>query len=428
MVITKSILIGAIAVSVCIAQSVNISGKVTDTGGTPLPGAVVRLEKGGQTATTGADGNFTLANVSVHGQNNQLLSHKLSAAIHNGILCVNVQEKSDVEITTFSLQGKAISTVQKTMEAGNHSLALPNMGAGIYLYKVKAGNKELLIKSHSFGGVSGGTAVFIQGSSSDALAKKAKSTSVINDVIAVTKDGYLNYRVIVTNSDTSGIEIKMIVSAGTVTDADGNVYQTVRIGTQVWTVDNLRTTKYNDNSAIPLITDSAAWVALSTPGYCYYDNTTNADSIKKFGALYNWYVVNTKKLAPMGWHVPTDAEWDTLQNYLIANGYNWDGSITGNMIAKSMAAKTDWITSVDAGGVGNDLTFNNRSGFSAFPGGSRNSIYGYFGYVGSYGNWWSATEVDASDAYYRLLKNVYDFFYRFYFLKRCGFSVRLVRY
>src|SRR4030043_168747 len=129
--------------------------------------------------------------------------------------------------------------------------------------------------------------------------------------------------------------------SGTVTDADGNVYQTVKIGNQVWTVENLRTTKYDDGSAIPLVTDSAAWAALTTPGFCYYNNTTNADNIKKFGALYNWHAVNTKKLAPKGWHVPTEAEWITLENYLIANGYNWDGTKTENKIAKSMAAKTD---------------------------------------------------------------------------------------
>jgi uncharacterized protein (TIGR02145 family) len=79
--------------------------------------------------------------------------------------------------------------------------------------------------------------------------------------------------------------------------------------------ENLRVTKYNDGTAITKITDSAVWYNISynnltTPAYCFYNNTTNADSIKKFGALYNWYVVDTKKLAPAGWHVPTDSEWE----------------------------------------------------------------------------------------------------------------------
>jgi len=194
----------------------------------------------------------------------------------------------------------------------------------------------------------------------------------------------------------------------------------------------LRVTKYNDGTAIPLATDKSAWGTLTTPSYCYYDYTSNADSINKFGALYNGYAVNTNKLAPMGWHVPTDAEWDTLQNYLIANGYNWDGSITGNMIAKSMAAKTDWFTSTSlpsllssTWAIGNDLTFNNRSGFSALPGGYRD-LSGDFYSIGYYGYWWSATENDLSPSRYLYYGSGYldghgDAANR-------GFSVRLVRY
>ena len=132
----------------------------------------------------------------------------------------------------------------------------------------------------------------------------------------------------------------MIVCAGTVADADGNVYQTVRIGNQkfvaqVWTVENLRTTKYNDGTPIPHLTDSVAWINDTLGAYCYYLDTTSGNIIKKYGALYNWYAVDTKKLAPKGWHVPSDEEWNTLQDYLIANGYNFDGTTTGNKIAKS---------------------------------------------------------------------------------------------
>jgi uncharacterized protein (TIGR02145 family) len=216
-------------------------------------------------------------------------------------------------------------------------------------------------------------------------------------------------------------------NTGSVTDIDGNVYTTVKIGNQVWTVENLRTTKYNDGTPIPLVTDSAAWKALTTPGYCYYDNTTHADSIKKYGALYNWYAVDTKKLAPKGWHVPTDAEWTILQNYLIANGYNWDGTKTENKTAKSMAAKTDWSAFAKPGAIGDDLTRNNRSGFSALPGGFRVDD-GIFGHIGITGLWWSATEFDTSIAYYRYLDYSLDGLGRDLFsLKSGGSSVRLLR-
>ena len=215
----------------------------------------------------------------------------------------------------------------------------------------------------------------------------------------------------------------------TVTDIDGNVYQTIKIGSQVWTKKNLRTTRYNDGSAIPNIVNDSTWDSCSytqTGAYCYYNNTTNADSIEKFGAFYNWYAVDTKKIAPKGWHVPTDADWVILQNYLITNGYNWDGTTAGNKIAKSLAAKTDWYPSIGAGAIGNDLTTNNRSGFSALPGGSR-FRFGYFLDIGSYGYWWSATENDASIAILRYLSFGYDFLNRYYELKNSGFSVRLLK-
>ena len=217
------------------------------------------------------------------------------------------------------------------------------------------------------------------------------------------------------------------MNAGTVTDIDGNVYWAVKIGSQVWTVQNLRTTKYNDGTEIPYAKDSATWVNLTTPGYCYYKNMTKPDSIKKYGVLYNWYAVNTKKLAPEGWHVPTDAEWKTLENYLIANGYNWDGTTSGNKIAKSLAAKTDWYTQtgLDVGTIGNDMSKNNRSGFLALPCGSRNTD-GKFDFGGS-ANWWTATEFNGSGGVARNLYYDYEELFWNSNYKRCGFSVRLVK-
>lgn len=213
---------------------------------------------------------------------------------------------------------------------------------------------------------------------------------------------------------------------GTMTDIEGNVYQTVKIGNQWWMAEDLRTTKYNDSTPIPHITDSAIWANLTTPGYCYYNNTTNEDSIKKFGALYNWYTVHTKKLAPAGWHVPDTTDWNILQNYLIANGYNWDGTTDSNMIAKSLAAQTDWLVTTDPGSTGNDLTKNNSSGFSALPGGCRdlNGGFYYFGVLSSY---WSVTEADSSDAYDRFISYASSSFYEYDNNKSGALSVRLVK-
>jgi len=102
-----------------------------------------------------------------------------------------------------------------------------------------------------------------------------------------------------------------ILQAQTVKDIDGNVYNTITIGTQVWMAENLKTTKFDDSTAIPLRLDNKDWKALFTPAYFCYDNDENAN-INTYGALYNWYAVSTNKLCPAGWHIPDDAEWTTL--------------------------------------------------------------------------------------------------------------------
>jgi len=293
----------------------------------------------------------------------------------------------------------------------------------------KIGNEAYSFKSSPFGTLSSERSA--ASGNSSALAKQAKTTAVIADVIYVAKEGQINYRDSIKTSDTSGIVVKMIPNAGNVTDADGNVYQSVRIGNQVWTVENLRTTKYNDSSDIPLVPDSTAWSNLTTPGYCWYNN--DATNKAKYGGLYNWYTVNPanpKQIAPAGWHLPTDAEWDTLENYLIANGYNWDGTTTGrSKIAKSMAAKTDWFSSTSNGAIGNDLSKNNASGFSALPGGARfgGSFGGSFAFQSYNGYWWSSTKFDTDIALLRALLSNLDYLYHDFFFKSCGLSVRLVR-
>ena len=209
-------------------------------------------------------------------------------------------------------------------------------------------------------------------------------------------------------------------------DIDGNIYTTVSIGTQTWTVENLRTTKYNDGSPIPLVTNDGPWSGLGTGAYCFYGNTTEATQQQRLGALYNWYTVNTGKLTPAGWHVPSDSEWSVLENYLIANGYNFDGTTMGNKIAKSMAANTDWTLSTNTGAVGNDLSANNRSGFSALPVGHRYYTGGFLAQSEDI-FLWSTTENNASSAYFRCLYFGVSYSQRSTYDKTFGCSVRLIR-
>jgi uncharacterized protein (TIGR02145 family) len=430
MILLKAVLAGMAGISLCMA---NISGIVTDTGTTPITGAVVQLENGKQQATTDSDGRFTLvvgitANLPGNGT---LLPNGPSARISGNMVYMTISERAAVEVAAFDLVGKTLLKVRKTMDADSHGIALPRRSAGIYLYTVKAGNNEFVLKGYVVGGIAYGSRVNSQGSSLKSPAKQAMNTAAFNDVIAVTKTGYLNYRMIVAKSDTSGLEIKMIASAGTVTDADGNVYQTVKIGNQVWMAENLRTTKYNDGSAITNLADSAAWANVynegtAIPAYCYYKNTTDADKIRNYGALYNWYAVNTGILAPPGWHIPDTTDWNILVYFLIANGYNWDETTTDNKIAKSLAAKTNWLSYSTEGAVGNDLTGNNTSGFSALPGGSRRFNGSFFNF-GGHGYWWCSNEQDSIMVNFGYLDYNSIGFYWSGTNYNFGFSVRLLK-
>jgi len=219
-------------------------------------------------------------------------------------------------------------------------------------------------------------------------------------------------------------------ATGTATDTEGIIYSTIQIGTQVWMSENLKTIKYSDGTILPNVTDDYTWVTLSTPGYCWYNN--DEDTFKAiYGALYNWYSVdpvsnNGKNICPAGWHVPTDVEWTTLENYLITNGYNYDGTTSGNKIAKSMAAKSGWAGYEIPGTVGNDQASNNSSGFTALPGGFR-FTEGNYTWIGNNGGWWSMMESSSKHAYNRIVDFSLSALMRGSSWKFDGFSVRCVK-
>ena len=217
--------------------------------------------------------------------------------------------------------------------------------------------------------------------------------------------------------------------SGSDTDQDGNSYNYLTYGDQVWTVENAEMVNYRDGTPIPEVTDAIEWENLTTGAWAYYNN----DPTKP--RFYNWYAVmgihdtdpNTpnKEFAPEGWHVPSDTEWTTLEEHLIINGYNYDGTTTGNKIGKAMASTTGWNSSTELGGAGTDQSLNNSSGFSAFPEGLRISN-GSFLDGGGYAIFWSSTEYDANDAWYRNLDDYNSYLNRFSRPKRSGFSVRFV--
>ena len=201
----------------------------------------------------------------------------------------------------------------------------------------------------------------------------------------------------------------------TITDVDGNIYHYVVIGTQTWMVENLKTTKYNDGTAIPLGTDDTAWANLTTPGYCWYNNDA-ATYKNTYGALYNWFTVNTSKLAPSGWHVPTDAEWTILTIYL-----------GGETVAGGKMKSTGTREAGTGLWYRPNIGATNESGFTAVPAGYRD-YDGTFKRIGMTGAWWSSSEYGTGIyAWTRYLLYDYIDAYRDFRSKNDGFSVRCVR-
>jgi uncharacterized protein (TIGR02145 family) len=204
-----------------------------------------------------------------------------------------------------------------------------------------------------------------------------------------------------------GNEIQF-TTKGTVTDIESNVYKVIQIGTQLWMKENLKTTKYNDGTAIPLITDKAAWANLTIPGYCWYNNDEAANK-NVYGALYNWYTVNTGKLCPVGWHVQTNEEWDLLTTFLGGN----------NISGKLKEAGTVHWASPNTGAT-------NVSGFTAMPGGQR-SEDGVFDFALRNGLWWTSSEVSTQESFGIWIATDLTQVYSSMEDKRQGYSVRCLK-
>ncbi|HET6559265.1 MAG TPA: fibrobacter succinogenes major paralogous domain-containing protein, partial [Prolixibacteraceae bacterium] len=167
----------------------------------------------------------------------------------------------------------------------------------------------------------------------------------------------------------------LALTAGTITDIDGNIYHSIIIGTQVWMVENLKTTKYNDGTPIPNVSAGPDFLATTAAAYCWYDNDIKNKA--DYGALYNWYAVNSGKLCPPGWHVPSNEEWIALANYL--GGYR----IAGAKLKEAGTIHWGLLSNPEA---------TNESGFTALPGGTTYSG-GSIG-LGYHGVWWTSSRSD----------------------------------
>ena len=224
--------------------------------------------------------------------------------------------------------------------------------------------------------------------------------------------GYGNEISFKTPGNISPITFNPDLTYGTMTDIDGNEYKTITIGTQTWMAENLKTTRYRNGDSIPNVTNDIEWGNLQTGAYCWNNNDINTYKAI-YGALYNWYAVNDiRKIAPEGWHVPTDEEWTYLADYL--NGK----FVAGSKLKE--AGSLHWYSQNPG---------TNETGFSALPGGfcSSSVTFGHFGSTGTYGYWWSSSLYSATNAWVRSIDYMGLELRRFNFYKYFGYSLRCVQ-
>jgi uncharacterized protein (TIGR02145 family) len=314
---------------------------------------------------------------------------------------------NDVSISELYCAGvKVAGNLIKDKVASNVSVTITYTGGNGKMY---------LTKSHSSSGVSGLSATLLEGSLAKGegeLVYTISGTPTTNGTANFTIEfGGKSCTITIPVDDLS----QTIGKPGPIiNDIEGNSYKTAIIGTQTWMAENLKTSKYNDGTIIPNVTNDNQWQNTYTGAWAYFQN--NEVKYAKYGKLYKWYVVDksingNKNVCPTGWHVPTDAEWTVLTDFL-------GGSSVAGFKMKEVGS-TNWNSPNE------DAT--NTSLFTGLPGGYRNNK-GYFYSIGNYGYWWSSSDTELGFAVHRYLhSNLSGAAYKGSFNKQNGLSVRCLK-
>ncbi|MEI6048947.1 MAG: FISUMP domain-containing protein, partial [Bacteroidota bacterium] len=259
----------------------------------------------------------------------------------------------------------------------------------------------------------GGSAITGYTVTSSPGSKTGTGTATSITVTGLTNGTAYTFTVTATNAIGPGLPSAASNSVtpsvpATVTDIDGNIYNTVTIDAQVWMAENLKTTKYNNNESIGTTSTINLNISTETNPKYQWAFDGNEDNVATYGRLYTWYAVtDSRKICPANWHIPTDAEWTTLTNYLGGE------SVAGGKLKET--GTTIWKTP-NSGAT-------NESGFTALPGGSRNSN-GDFVLINSFGYWWSSKEYVTANGWYRIMRYDDITVFRSYSDKKIGYAVR----
>ncbi len=329
---------------------------------------------------------------------------------------VTSTEETNIILDIFDVLGKRITGSATAVVPGVHRFLFEGsaLESGTYFVVARAGSYQSSMKilKNTGSGIEAPRLVYagLVSSAIEAPAGmgKAKDVGDAFRFIGYAK-GFFPDTLLATPLRDTTCEFRYLTftDSTNVIDRDGNIYHTVVIGNQTWMLENLKVTRFNDGTPIPKVTTNAAWGNLSTPGYCWYNNSTTYRDT--YGALYNWYAVNTGKLAPKGWHVPSDSEWTALKD-LVGSSF-----VAGEKLKE--AGTAHWTAPNVA---------NNSSGFTALPGGRRDSN-GNFLDVGLFGGWWSTLEDSSDGAWYTGMNHDYVAAIRGSYPKVYGYSVRCIK-
>jgi uncharacterized protein (TIGR02145 family) len=377
--------------------------------------------------------------ISVNTENKTENGHAKTSGSYSSIL-TNLSPGESYYVRAYITDGATVILSNKILPFHTLSLGIPDVTTGTVtnitsssatvnatLNSLGSGASSVTQYGHSWSSVT--VTPTIENDYTSSLGSKDTTGNYQSQLVGLSSNTLYYVRAYATNDAGTayGNEIEFTTSESggtcpaTVSDYDGNVYNTVQIGNQCWMKENLKTTKYNNGTDIPLVTDNIEWGNLTTPGYCWYDNA-EASYKKTYGALYNWYTVSTGNLCPTGWHVPTDGEWKQLEMYLGMSQSDADtfGCIRGTDEGGKLkeTGTTHWA-SPNTGAT-------NETGFTALPGGQCEE--GYFDGIGIKGRWWSSSESSQASAWRRSLTEQNSTIYRTSHNKKNGYSVRCLRY
>lgn len=409
------------------AQDYQINFTGTGAGTTVDSVKVENLSQGKCISLSGLDTLHLLANVGI----SEVLDYKANG-IHiypnpTSGSCSLGFTTTDPAITTvflYNMAGKILMQNREFLLGGHHTFRLDGIKDGTYLVKVvsdKCSYSAKIVCINNIGNAaaithfnttlaSDGPLFYSQAGRINSLRNHKSAIDfpyTSGDLLKLTgKSGVYRTVVILVPAKTQTVSFNFVAC----TDADNNNYSVVQIGTQLWMAENLKTTKYRNGDNIPVVTNNTAWENLTTGAYSWYNNDAPSNK-NTYGALYNWYATNdSRNLAPVSWHIPSDNEWTILANYL------GDASTSGGKIKET--GYTHWKSP--------NSRATNETGFTALPGGYR-FLNGTFDEIGGWGIWWCSTSSSATTAPTRAVFYNYIDFGRDISDKNIGFSLRCIK-